>query len=256
MGFFDLKAPCAVCEKDAGLNRYRIADKKWICPNCYKEAGFKLTTDTRKLTVEDVHAAIQDKKENEKELGVFTPTKKIGTLVEFDDNQKKWLVLSPVLGKREKSTVYNYSDIIDFELLEDGESVASGGLGRALVGGALFGGAGAIVGGVTGKKRTKGVCTSLKIKVTVNDMNNPAVYITFLSTKTKKDGFIYKSIFNHAQECLSTFQLICDRQKNETNNSSTSTSSADKIRKFKELLDEGIITQEEFDIKKKELLGI
>ncbi|MCL2334103.1 MAG: SHOCT domain-containing protein [Candidatus Methanoplasma sp.] len=33
-------------------------------------------------------------------------------------------------------------------------------------------------------------------------------------------------------------------------------SSADEIRKYKELLDEGIITQEEFDIAKKRLLGL
>jgi len=33
-------------------------------------------------------------------------------------------------------------------------------------------------------------------------------------------------------------------------------SSADELKKFKELLDSGIITQEEFNIKKKELLGI
>ncbi|WP_453992181.1 SHOCT domain-containing protein [Bacillus nitroreducens] len=256
MGFFDLKATCAVCEKEIGLNRTRIADKKWICPKCFKEAGFTLTTDTRTLTVDNVHAAIQATIENQKELGVFTPTKKIGSLVEFDDNQKKWLVLSPVLGKRDKSIVYNYSDIIDFELLEDDESIASGGLGRALVGGALFGGAGAIVGGVTGKKKTKGICTSLKIKVTVRDMNNPVVYIPFLNSKTKKDGWIYKSVFKLAHECLSTFQLICDDQKNNVENNNTSTSSADEIRRFKELLDEGIITQEEFEHKKKEILGL
>ena len=30
----------------------------------------------------------------------------------------------------------------------------------------------------------------------------------------------------------------------------------DEIRKYKQLLDEGIITQEEFDVKKKELLNL
>ena len=34
------------------------------------------------------------------------------------------------------------------------------------------------------------------------------------------------------------------------------TSSADELKKFKELLDGGIITQEEFDAKKKQLLGL
>ena len=33
-------------------------------------------------------------------------------------------------------------------------------------------------------------------------------------------------------------------------------SSADELRKFKELLDMGVITQEEFDAKKKQLLGL
>ena len=33
-------------------------------------------------------------------------------------------------------------------------------------------------------------------------------------------------------------------------------SSADEIMKFKELLDSGVSTQEEFDAKKKEILGV
>jgi len=36
----------------------------------------------------------------------------------------------------------------------------------------------------------------------------------------------------------------------------STTSAADELKKFKELLDEGILTQEEFDAKKKQLLGI
>ena len=35
-----------------------------------------------------------------------------------------------------------------------------------------------------------------------------------------------------------------------------STSNADEIKKYKELLDMGVITQEEFDAKKKQLLGL
>jgi predicted Zn-dependent peptidase len=39
-------------------------------------------------------------------------------------------------------------------------------------------------------------------------------------------------------------------------NSTNALSSAEELKKFKELLDLGIITQEEFDAKKKQLLGI
>ena len=34
------------------------------------------------------------------------------------------------------------------------------------------------------------------------------------------------------------------------------TSSADELRKYKQLLDEGVITEEEFEAKKKQLLGL
>lgn len=255
MGFFDLKVVCSICDQKVGLNRYGIAEKKWICPSCFKKAKLKMSSPIGTMTADTIASMIERNENNAEELEKFNPTKKIGTYVEFDDNQKKWLVLSSILGKRNKSTVYNYDEIIDFELLEDGESIASGGLGRALVGGVLFGGAGAVVGGVTGKKKSKGVCTSLKIKVTIDDFNNPAVYITFFEQKLKKDGIIYKSAIKDAQECLSTFQLICDRREKLQNNDEVTSSVADEIRKFKSLLDDRIITEEEFNKKKQELLS-
>ena len=116
--------------------------------------------------------------------------------------------------------------------------------------------AGAIVNGVTGKKKTKRVYTSLKIKVTVNDINNSTVYITFLDTATKKDGFVYKTKYKLAHECL-TIQLICDQQEAlERGKSNNTESSVDEILKFKQLLDQGIITLEEFDAKKKTFIEL
>ena len=47
-----------------------------------------------------------------------------------------------------------------------------------------------------------------------------------------------------------------EREKNQSFNKSASLSSADELKKFKELLDSGVITQEEFDVKKKQLLGL
>ena len=57
--------------------------------------------------------------------------------------------------------------------------------------------------------------------------------------------------------------LLIERQKTKnttevekTTPTTISTSNADELKKFKELLDSGIITQEEFDAKKKQLLGL
>ena len=56
--------------------------------------------------------------------------------------------------------------------------------------------------------------------------------------------------------------LVIERQKQENKVPTTSTTiiqssdSADQLKKFKDLLDAGVITQEEFDAKKKQLLGL
>ncbi|MEB2281083.1 SHOCT domain-containing protein [Lysinibacillus xylanilyticus] len=261
MGFFSLKEVCGVCEQEVGLNRFRIAEKKWVCNSCFKDANLKKIganeKSITKMTVEDIKNAIIAQKVNKIELDNFNPTKSIGSFIEFDDVNKKFLILSAILRKRNKATVYNYSDIVDFELLEDGESVSSGGLGRALVGGALFGGTGAIVGGVTGPKKSKSICSSLKLKITLNNINNPAVYVTFIESDFKKSGMIYKTVYKQAQECLSVLQLICNQQQPTVAATSDqqSVSAADEILKYKNLLDIGAITQEEFDEKKSELLN-
>ncbi len=49
--------------------------------------------------------------------------------------------------------------------------------------------------------------------------------------------------------------LLLERQKGKTIVTEKS-DSVDEIKKFKELLDSGIITQEEFDEKKKQLLSL
>ena len=138
----------------------------------------------------------------------FIPTKIIGTAIQFDDKNKRMLIP----GLFGKDNIYTYKNIVSYGQLEDDEVVTSGGLGRAAVGGMLFGGAGAVVEAVTGKKN-KGICNSMGIKLTINNMSQPVVYISFIKTKTKTDSNAYKVAASQAQECLSVLQLICDRAR-------------------------------------------
>ena len=54
--------------------------------------------------------------------------------------------------------------------------------------------------------------------------------------------------------------LLIERQQEKVNvtvaASAPKTDETDQIKKYKDLLDSGIITQEEFDAKKKQLLGL
>ena len=54
---------------------------------------------------------------------------------------------------------------------------------------------------------------------------------------------------------MSLLNVIC-MQEGSNDNLQPQASSADEILKFKALLDRGIITEEEFSAKKKQLLGL
>lgn len=67
--------------------------------------------------------------------------------------------------------------------------------------------------------------------------------------------------YNKCPHCNSTnVQALSNEEweteKKKQNNGGSSVSSADELKKFKELLDSGVISQEEFDAKKKQLLGL
>ena len=79
-----------------------------------------------------------------------------------------------------------------------------------------------------------------------------------VSTSSGKISFL---IIKNAEEIYKTINnLLIERQsEKKTANIQTTelkTDSADELKKFKGLLDSGVITQEEFDAKKKQLLGL
>ena len=190
----------------------------------------------------------------------FSPTKIIGNYLAVDENNRQWAIGKGVFSPFEKAIPYNYEDLVDFELLEDGSSITKGGLGRAVVGGMLFGHTGAVVGSITGKKKTKQTCTNLEIKITVNNADNHTHYIRLISSSTQRESHTYKTEFRTAQDILALLQLICHQRDTGKENAPQSpqqpASSVDELRKYKRLWDDGIISEEEFQAKKKQLLGL
>lgn len=81
-----------------------------------------------------------------------------------------------------------------------------------------------------------------------------------IATSSGKIAFVGIHNRNEVHKALSN--LLIERQSKSATTSATTIkqeiprSNADELRKFKELLDSGVITQEEFDAKKKQLLGL
>lgn len=152
--------------------------------------------------------------------------------------------------------LYYFKDITGYKPTIEGREVKKHhGIARAATGGILFGGAGAIVGAMTGGKRFDVVS---KISITVFLSNGDTFGATMLSDEKKADSLMVKG----AQQQLDQWCNLLDRIINDNQiqpsqqNTSAQLSDADEIRKYKSLLDDGIISQEEFDKKKNELLGM
>lgn len=159
---------------------------------------------------------------------------------------------------------YELEKILEFEVLEGGFSIAKGGLGRAVVGGLLLGGTGAVVGAVTGGKKSKDVVTSLQLKLTLNDPETPVRLIDFISFESKRDGFHYKEGEKRLSEAVAMFKIMFKknekvrsenhRERPEEQQESSRTSCADELIKLKSLLDQGVITKTEFQKQKKRIM--
>lgn len=130
-----------------------------------------------------------------------------------DDEHKKWSMRrgtpSIKLKADEVPVIYNFSDLIDFEVFEDGNSIASGRAGSALVGGLLFGAAGAVVGG-SRKKKVKNICTGLEIRIRVNNLQEPEKVITLIhpGSKVKKDSLVYKNDIQAVRKAIPILTYI------------------------------------------------
>lgn len=107
---------------------------------------------------------------------------------------------------------YPFSDLVSYDLLEDDTLVTSGGVGQALVGGAVFGGFGAIAGAITGKRVQKKRIESLYIKVTLNNFDTPCILIPLITKPTKTNTKEYQNAFEEAHKILSVLDVITHNQ--------------------------------------------
>lgn len=247
---------CLACGKSMGAftGKVAIADGH-VCTDCWNKAGLENSVNALMAGKQYSGATIKEmiavKERNQALIDNFKATSKAGML-SFDDNTKTFIIAK----SRRQQDLYYYNQVVDFELLEDGETITKGGLGRAAVGGLLFGGVGAIVGGITGGKKSKAVCKSMQVKITLRNSPKQTEYLSFITAETKTNSIIYKTAQKSAQDVLSALQLAVDKASIEVPAATQATSGADEILKYKSLLDAGIITEEEFKAKKAQILGL
>lgn len=174
-----------------------------------------------------------------------------------------------------KAQIVGFEQIVSAEVAESGISVTKthrgSQLAGALIGGAMLGGAGAVIGGLSGKSsaRTKG---TIELRIVTDDPSIPFVAIPFLSTDFDTRGQTYKHFLQEAHRWHGRLAAIireCDRSRSFDAQAAGSgftrveigaghlakVSIADELQKLAKLKLEGVITEEEFANQKRRLLG-
>ena len=120
------------------------------------------------------------------------------------------LSLIPSLIKKDKNDTgwYSFEDLVSYELIINNQAVVSGGVGQALIAGAMFGPIGAVAGGVVSKRKTTSKILNMTVRVTSNDFNKPVVFIDLIRKPVKNTSKEYKEAVENAQRIMGALDVI------------------------------------------------
>ena len=162
------------------------------------------------------------------------------------------------------SKTYHFSDLINYEVYENGQSKVKGRAGSALIGGAFFGLTGLIVGSSMSRK-IEDKCNQLKLMIRLNDLDHPQIVITYVDNVAwDKTGFTYRTMKENLQQVCAALEYIMNAktleqaaaERPETQLLKEVKPLKEQLQELKEMLDSGLITQEEYEQKKKLLLNL
>lgn len=169
--------------------------------------------------------------------------------------------------------VFEPSEVLSAELYIDGEcetrtsrtSQAAG----ALVGGLLLGGVGVVVGGLTGKKKSRRMVSSVVLRVMVNDSDNPLHEVSLLAREQPRESPQVQKLIDTARTFHAKIDLmikLADRENRVADRrdvpegpiksiSTPTLSIADELRKLVELKNSGQLSDAEFQTLRSRLIA-
>ena len=169
-----------------------------------------------------------------------------------------------ILGIKASVFAYEFSKLTAVEMVENGATVTHTNRGSQLlgaaVGGAVFGGLGAVVGGLSGSSRSQSRIKSLYLKLTIDDPVLPVWLICFFNDSTKNgsdpDGLLVRTE-RLKRERMHAHLLNAMRQSQVAHAMPVPTIfSADRLRQFWDLKQAGILTKDEYEHQKVRLLDM
>ncbi|MBP3773803.1 MAG: SHOCT domain-containing protein [Bacteroidaceae bacterium] len=186
------------------------------------------------------------------------------------DGRRKKLLLYNFDDLKPEYKVVRYSDLLSVSIVTDGvmvsEKSTARALGGALVGGALLGEAGAVVGGLSGSATHGQKIGRVAVKFLLRDVATPTFEILFLNMMPVKpsapDYYKVERALKKAQEIKDMTSVVIDEvDRTERAGLGTppspqpSVSVADELTKLAGLKEQGILSEAEFAAQKTKLLS-
>lgn len=217
---------CVNCQKKVNMfNSVTNIDSLTWCLNCIKED---------KKTVKE---EIKRSKKNDQ-------VRKYQGIV-FDNTTKKMLYS----GSKGVLNV-DYSDIVAYTPVREGHSQnKKHTLTRVATGAFLAGGIGAAVGAFSGSGKNYAYIDRLAVSISLKNGGNVEIS---LCEATFKSSTVQPLIKEQNEICSLLDSIIADNQVQQQPNDNN----VNQLKRLKELVDQGVITQNEFETKKKQILGI
>lgn len=234
---------CPVCGGKLGLlNREKSADGL-ICATCsnffYSKLGFRAAKQST-AALADYWVTLEQRRKAFKETdsiydgdALFVSIDKVNQLFYFGHRG----------GDKGPRMIYSFDEVAEYESdVPDDLMVTEtkGGIGRAVIGAAVAGPVGAIVGASTAKTETrKG-----------RSKENVSIRFALPLGESSLPTTVYPG-------GMTAFLKSCkDSQEKPQATAPAASSTADELLKFKRLLDMGAITEAEYNAKKTQLLGL
>jgi hypothetical protein len=217
MAIFGKKESCPLCSEKTGLFNmpYQLDSGEAICTKCvillagtlkmHQEQLKPKSMDEIRLMYNNKQKQVTDQEKAKEELlSNFQPNRAFSDVLLIDESNRQFRSFV----ETRPENIYPLDIITGYEIVENGTSVVSGGLGRAVAGGLLFGGTGAIVGAITGTKKQSTLITDMKLKLTTNNLDTPVLYFNLISKPIKSDSPEYRSRITAAEEVIASLDII------------------------------------------------
>lgn len=216
--------------------------------------------------------ALKSKMDEVKDFNASVTITGVANMYKFaiDKQGKKILYVNNITKK-----IIPFDKIISVELLEDNTILSSKSLlrtvGGGVIGGALAGGAGAIVGGLSGSQKQEKTVSKVQVKIKLRDISNASLVIDCFDSRTmttegkssikptSMEGYIYKQGLEHATKICDIVSVIIDDVNHQQNNAPadavSSASTINELEKLVALKEKGVLTDDEFQKMKASVLS-